>query len=96
MNSTALMANERTVTGMADRIEIIPKRLIYICNPSPIKFFFFGCPEGLLICNFRFHIWPGKPRTHILIRTPLLCIERHNNATIIGNKYQLHIFRKRR
>ena len=75
-------------------IEIIPKRLIYRRNLDPIRFFFWGCPEGLLICNFRFKVYPGKPRTHVLIRTPLFCLERHNNATIIGNRNQLHILRR--
>lgn len=72
-------------------IPIIPKRLIYIREPNPIRFFFFGIPDGgLTIANFKFRIRFGKPRTHILIRTPLFCFERHNGGTIIGNKHQLY------
>lgn len=75
---------------------IIKNRLIYIRNPEPIKFFFFHKPEGLLIANFRFKISFNKcnsknlNKLHILIRTPMLCIDRDNGGTTIGNKHQLY------
>ena len=75
---------------------IIPKRLIYIYNPDPIKFFFWRKPEGLLIANFRFSVrynrWNSKymRKLHILIRTPLFCIDRNNGGTTIGNKHKLY------
>lgn len=75
---------------------IIKNRLIYICNPEPIKFFFFHKPEGLLIANFRCKISYSKCKSknpnklHVLIRTPLLCIDRNNCGTTIGNKHQLY------
>ena len=72
---------------------IIPKRLIYIYNPDPIKFFFWLKPEGLLIANFRFRVCYNNSKNltklHILIRSPLLCIDRDNAGTTIGNKHQL-------
>lgn len=74
---------------------IIPNRLIYIYNPDPIKFFFWLKPEGLLITNFRFRIDYNRcnsknlNKLHILIRSPLLCIDRDNTGTTIGNKHQL-------
>lgn len=74
---------------------IIPNRLIYIYNPDPIKFFFWLKPEGLLIANFRFRVSYNRfnsknlTKLHILIRSPLLCIDRDNTGTTIGNKHQL-------
>ena len=74
---------------------IIPKRLIYIYNPDPIRFFFWFKPEGLLIVNFRFRVSYSRcnsknlNKLHILIRSPLLCIDRNNGGTTIGNKHQL-------
>ena len=74
---------------------IIPKRLIYIYNPDPIRFFFWHKPEGLLIANYRFRVRYNRcnsknlNKLHILIRSPLFCIERNNGGTTIGNKYQL-------
>lgn len=74
---------------------IIPKRLIYIYNPDPIRFFFWNKPEGLLIANFRFRVSYNRcnsknlNKLHILIRSPLFCIDRNNGGTTIGNKYQL-------
>lgn len=75
---------------------LIKNRLIYICNSEPIKFFFFHKPEGLLIANFRFRVRYNRcnsknlNKLHILIRTPLLCIDRNNGGTTIGNKHQLY------
>ena len=75
--------------------QISPKRLIYIYNPDPIRFFFWHKPEGLLIANFRFRVSycrcnsKNLNKLHILIRSPLFCIERNNGGTTIGNKYQL-------
>jgi len=80
---------------------IIPKRLIYIYNPDPIKFFFWHKPEGLLIANFRFRVSYNRcnsknlNKLHILIRSPLFCIERNNGGTTIGNKYQLFLVNRR-
>ena len=73
--------------------EIIPKRLYYRRNPDKIKFFF-KMEDGLFIWKGRFKIYPGKPRTHILIRTPILCIERGNIETKIGNQHQLVFCKK--
>lgn len=75
---------------------LIKNRLIYIRNPEPIKFFFFHKPEGLLIANFRFRVRYNRcnsknlNKLHILIRTPLICIERNNCGMTIGNKHQLY------
>lgn len=80
---------------------IIPKRLIYIYNPDPIRFFFWHKPEGLLIANFRFRVRYSRcnsknlNKLHILVRTPLFCIERNNGGTTIGNKHQLFLVKHR-
>ena len=80
---------------------IIPKRLIYIYNPDPIRFFFWHKPEGLLIANFRIRVRYNRcnsknlNKLHILIRTPVFCIERNNGGTTIGNKYQLFFVKHR-
>lgn len=80
---------------------IIPKRLIYIYNPDPIRFFFWHKPEGLLIANFRFRVSYNRcnsknlNKLHILIRSPLFCVERNNGGTTIGNKYQLFFVKHR-
>ena len=76
---------------------IIKNRLIYIYNPNPMKFFFWLKPEGLLIANFRFRVSYSRCKSknlnklHILIRSPLFCIDRNNTGTTIGNKHQLYI-----
>jgi len=79
---------------------IIPNRLVYIYNPDPIKFFFWLKPEGLLITNFRFkvHYSNNKSLTklHILIRSPLLCIDRDDTGITIGNKHQLFFMKNRK
>ena len=75
---------------------IIKNRLIYIYNPEPVKFFFLHKPEGLLIANFRFRLRYNRcnsknlSKLHILIRSPIFCIERNNGGTTIGNKHQLY------
>ena len=80
---------------------IIPKRLIYIYNPNQIRFFFWHKPEGLLIANFRFRVSYSRCKSknlnklHILIRSPLFCIDRNNGGTTIGNKYQLYFVKHR-
>ena len=81
---------------------IIKNRLIYIYNPDPIRFFFFWHkPDGLLIANFRFRVRYNRcnsknlNKLHILIRSPLFCIERNNGGTTIGNKYQLFFVKHR-
>ena len=80
---------------------IISKRLIYIYNPDPIRFFFWFKPEGLLIANFRFRVSYSRcnsknlNKLHILIRSPLLCIDRNNGGTTIGNKHQLFFVKQR-
>ena len=80
---------------------IIKNRLIYIYNPDPIRFFFWHKPEGLLIANFRFRVSycgcnsKNLNKLHILIRSPLFCIERNNGGTTIGNKYQLFFVKHR-
>ena len=80
---------------------IIKNRLIYIYNPEPIKFFFWYKPEGLLITNFRFRVSYSRcnsknlNKLHILVRTPLLCINRDNGGTTIGNKHQLFFVKHR-
>ena len=61
--------------------------------------FFFRTKDGLESANWRFMIvynkWNTKPfvKLHILIRTPLLCIERNNGGTQIGNKYVVWFLR---
>ena len=80
---------------------IIKNRLIYIYNSDPIRFFFWHKPEGLLIANFRFRVSYSRcnsknlNKLHILIRSPLFCIERNNGGTTIGNKYQLFFVKHR-
>ena len=80
---------------------VISKRLIYIYNPDPIRFFFWHKPEGLLIANFRFRVSYSRcnsknlNKLHILIRSPLLCINRDNGGTTIGNKHQLFFVKHR-
>lgn len=75
---------------------LIKNRLIYIRNPEPIKFFFLHKPEGLLIANFRFRVSYSRcnsknlNKMHILIRSPLFCIDRNNCGTTIGNRHQLY------
>ena len=80
---------------------IIKNRLIYIYNPDSIRFFFWHKPEGLLIANFRFRVSYNRcnsknlNKLHILVRTPLLCINRDNSGTTIGNKHQLFFVKHR-
>ena len=80
---------------------IIKNRLIYIHNSDPIRFFFWHKPEGLLIANFRFRVSYSRCNSknlnnlHILIRSPLFCIDRNNGGTTIGNKYQLFFVKHR-
>ena len=80
---------------------IIQGRLIYIYNPDPIKFFFLHKPEGLLIANFRFKVSYSRcnsknlNKLHILIRSPLFCVDRNNAGTMIGNKHQLFFVKQR-
>ena len=79
---------------------IIKNRLIYIYNPDPIRFFFWRKPEGLLIANFRFRVRYNRcnsmNKLHILIRSPLFCIDRNNGGTTIGNKHQLYFVKYRK
>ena len=81
---------------------IIPKRLIYIYNPDPIRFFFWLKRKGLLIANVRFRVSYSRcnsknlNKLHILIRLPLFCIERNNGGTTIGNKHQLYFVKYRK
>ena len=73
-------------------------RVVWIKRKEPIKFFF-KTKEGLSLANWRFIIhyckWNSKPfvKWHILIRTPLLCLERNNGGTQIGNKHVLWFVR---
>ena len=65
---------------------------IHLYKKEPIHFF---CKvnDGVHLINWKFKIhwcrWNKKPlsKLHILIRTPLLCLERNNGGTAIGNKY---------
>lgn len=65
---------------------------IHTYKKEPIRFVYTD-NDGVHIVNWKFNIrwckWNKKPlsKLHILIRTPLLCIERNNGGTWIGNKH---------
>lgn len=65
---------------------------IHMYKKEPIHFFYKD-NDGLHIVNWRFYIhwckWNKKPlsKLHILIRIPLLCLEKNNGGTQIGNKH---------
>lgn len=65
---------------------------IHLYKKEPIHFIYKD-NDGVHLVNWKFIIhwcrWNKKPfsKLHILIRTPLLCLERNNSGTKIGNKY---------
>ena len=64
---------------------------IHLYKTEPIHFFYKD-NDGVHIVNWKFIIhwcrWNKKPfpKLCILIRTPLLCLERNSSGTKIGNK----------